>query len=432
MPAKRKLLVVEVAGLGWNLVAENGSPFKDLRFRKAEPVFPALTCCAQATFRTATPVGKNGMVGNGLFFRDLGRPLFWEQSANLVAGERIWSEFRRRRKRVGLLFWQQSMGEDADLILTPAPVHRHHGRMIPDCYSQPADLYPRLTARIGRAFDLMHYWGPWAGAKSSDWIVDATSAVMEEPDWAPDLLLTYLPHLDYDLQRYGPGSESAIQARDRVAGYLARLQCDAERLGYDFLFFGDYAIQDISKGAIFPNRCLREAGRLATRNVRGCAYPDLDGGAAFALVDHQIAHVLVRFREALDGVQEVLAKLPGVAAILDRAAQERAGIAHPRGGDFLLVAEPGAWFAYPWWTAPAEAPDYAAHVDIHRKPGYDPCELFRGRLPWRTSLDAARVRGSHGRNGPEDAIAWAASWPIDPEPGAFLDLAAAVRLRLQQ
>jgi predicted AlkP superfamily pyrophosphatase or phosphodiesterase len=431
MSPQRKLLVVDVAALGWNLVLKAGSLFTDLRFHKAEPVFPALTCCAQAAFRTATPVGKNGMIGNGLFSRELGRPHFWEQSANLVEGERIWSAFRRRDNRVGLFFWQQSMGDDADLVLTPSPIHKHHGGMIPDCYSRPADLYAWLTARVGRAFNLAHYWGPWAGAKSSDWIVDATEAIMEDPDWAPDLLLAYIPHLDYDLQRHGPDGEAAAKALLRVAYYLERLARQAGQCGYDFLFFGDYAIQPVTRGAIFPNRRLREAGLFYVRSLEKRTYPDLAESPAFALADHQVAHVFVRSPHALGRVREALSKIPSVSAILDRAEQERIGVAHSRGGDFLLVAEEGAWFAYPWWESASEAPDYAAHVDIHRKPGYDPCELFRGFLPWLTSLDAARIKGTHGRNGPEDAIAWTASWPLDPEPSTFLDLAGAVRRRLQ-
>jgi predicted AlkP superfamily pyrophosphatase or phosphodiesterase len=261
--------------------------------------------------------------------------------------------------------------------------------------------------------------------------VDATEAIMEDPDWAPDLLLAYIPHLDYDLQRHGPDGEAAAKALLRVAYYLERLARQAGQCGYDFLFFGDYAIQPVTRGAIFPNRRLREAGLFYVRSLEKRTYPDLAESPAFALADHQVAHVFVRSPHALGRVREALSKIPSVSAILDRAEQERIGVAHSRGGDFLLVAEEGAWFAYPWWESASEAPDYAAHVDIHRKPGYDPCELFRGFLPWLTSLDAARIKGTHGRNGPEDAIAWTASWPLDPEPSTFLDLAGAVRRRLQ-
>jgi predicted AlkP superfamily pyrophosphatase or phosphodiesterase len=273
----------------------------------------------------------------------------------------------------------------------------------------------------------MHYWGPLASRKSSDWIAAATKAVMSLPDLAPDIVLSYLPHLDYNLQRRGPDSPEAARDLDVLYGLLDDLRRAAEANGYDTLFFGDYAIEPAAGGAVFPNRALREAGLFRVRVVKGMAYPDFFDGDAFAMADHAVAHVFTRDERALRRAKEVLAGLPGVEEIMDRSRQEQAGVNHARSGELLLVAKKGFWFAYPWWTERAEAPDFASHVDIHNKPGYDPCELFFGWPPLSVSLDTAKVRGTHGRVGPDAAVAWATSCRFDHEPASLPDLARAAR-----
>ncbi|MBP7828597.1 MAG: alkaline phosphatase family protein [Kiritimatiellae bacterium] len=430
MRAQKKLLVVDVAALGWDLVSRAGPAAAGFGFRRLQPVFPALTCTAQASFRTATRPCDHGMIGNGLFFRELRRVMFWEQSAGLVAGARLWRRFRRAGRRVGMMFWQQSLGEDLDLVLSPRPVHKHHGGMIQDCYSQPADLYDRLIRAIGAPFNLIHYWGPLASAKSSEWIVEALAHVMNSPDLAPDLLLGYLPHLDYDLQRHGPDSPAAARALEQTLRHLARLRDECERAGYEFVFFGDYAIEPVTGPPVFPNRALREAGLLAVRPVRGRLYPDFFSSGAFALADHQVAHVFTDGGSGEARLEKVLRDMEGVAEVMDRGRQAELGLGPARTGEYVLLADKGRWFAYPWWDSPRQAPDYAGHVDIHNKPGYDPCELFFGWPPGRVSSNPARIRGTHGR--PGVAAAWAASFPIDPGPADLLDLARAVAWRLDQ
>jgi len=427
---RRKLLVVQVAGLGADLVSRRPPADATLSFRAATPVFPAVTCTAQASFRTAAPPRDHGMIANGLFFGDLKKVLFWEQSASLVAGPRMWNAFRAAGGRVGMLFWQQSLGESADLLLSPRPIHKHHGGMIQDCYSQPADLYDRLCQRIGRPFNLMHYWGPLASAKVNHWIADATIEVMRAPDLAPDLLLTYLPGLDYEPQRRGPAHPKVFQSLENTYAALSNLWKNADAAGYDCLVFGDYNIEPVTGAPVFPNRALRDAGLLAVRRVRGMAYPDFFASRAFAMADHQVAHVYAMDAEAEARARDVLAGLDGIGEVLDRRAQHGAGLDASRSGSLVLAAKPGRWIAYPWWTDPKEAPDYASHVDIHNKPGYDPCELFFGWPPMTVSTDPARVRGTHGRRGPGTDIAWAASFKIDPAPASFVDLARAVKERL--
>ncbi len=421
MPAKNKLLVVDVAALGWNLVSHLPE------FRPVQSIFPAVTCPVQAAFRTGTTPSQNGLVANGLFFSELRKVMFWEQAASLVEGPRIWDDFRARGKKVGMMFWQQSMGEAADLVVTPAPIHKHSGGMIQACYTQPASLEARLTEKIGRPFNLMNYWGPLANHKSSDWIVDATCAVMEMPDVAPDLLMTYIPHLDYDLQRYGPVSREADKALDILLGHLTRLEATAAECGYDWLVFGDYAIEQVHDGAVFPNRRLREAGLFGTRAIEGMAYTDFFTSRAFAVCDHGFAHVYCRDEASKLAAAEALRTLPGVAEVWDKNDQEKHGIAHRRSGDLVITAAESAWFAYPWFTERDEAPDYASHVDIHNKPGYDPCELYFGWPPGSVSFDTRKIHGTHGSNRAGLEVAWATSLKMPRLPVTQLDLAGAVR-----
>jgi predicted AlkP superfamily pyrophosphatase or phosphodiesterase len=412
----KKLLVIDVAALGWNLVKDHPD------FQPATTFFPAVTSVFQAGFRTAADAGQHGLVANGLFFKDLRKVLFWEQSAALVEGARIWDRFRSKGGTVGMMFWQQSMGENVDLVVTPAPIHKHSGGMIQACYTQPASLEQRLTEAVGRPFNLMNYWGPLANHKSSDWIVDATCAVLGMPDIAPDLLLTYIPHLDYDLQRFGPHSPAAHKALDLLLGYLTRLKAACAENGYDWLIVGDYAIEPVQRGAIFPNRALRDAGLFQVRDIRKMNYTDFFTSAAFAVVDHQIAHVYCRDAAATEQAAKVLSTLPGVAEVLTQEDQKNRGLLHPRSGQLLIVAEPGAWFAYPWFEK-SQAPDYASHVDIHNKPGYDPCELFFGWPPLSVSFDTRKIHGSHGSTEPGYEIAWSTSLPLAAQPKSALDLA---------
>ena len=407
----KRLLVVDVAALGWDLVSRFPPPENSFVFQKAEPVFPALTCTAQASTRTASPPSEHGMLANGLYFNDLRQFKLWEQSAGLVAGGRVWDAVRKQGKRVGMLFWQQSLGENVDLLLSPKPIHKHHGGMIQDCYCQPADLYARLTKRIGRPFNLMHYWGPLASRKGSDWIVSATVEIMTSAELAPDILLTYIPHLDYDLQRFGPHSDKAKAALAVVYGHLKSLKQAAETSDFDFLFFGDYAMEPVSLDPVFPNLHLRKQNLFSIRTVNGMAYPDFFSSKAFALVDHQVAFIHIFAPASLSLVITACEKMPGVGQVIRKADFKRAGIDHPRTGDLVLVAEPGSWFAYPWWTSPREAPDYSTHVDIHNKPGYDPCELFFGWPPPGISTNPKRIRGTHGRTGQGMEVAWTSSIP---------------------
>ncbi len=421
----KKLLVIQTAGFGYDFATHHGvREIGGLAVRALQPVFPALTCTAQATLRTGLPPSGHGMVANGFFDPTLRKPWFWEQSSGLVRGQRIWAHFRNRGGTVALAFLQQSLGENVDQLVSPAPIHTHGGGMIMGCYSQPFDFYARLTHGAGRPFRLHRYWGPLASTKSSDWIADAVARLLAAPE-APDLCIAYLPGLDYDLQRFGPDHPKAAKALETVRHELEKLISSASANGYEAVAFGDYAITGVTRGAIFPNLALRDAGLFSVRDVRGMRYPDFYQSRAFALVDHQIAMVSCFDPAALPRVAETLRSLEGVAQVLGRTQQVALGVDHPHAGDLLLVAQPGAWFAYPWWRNDREAPDYASHVDIHNKPGYDPCELFFGRTPFSVSLDTSKVKGTHGLAGAGCETALVSTLPLKAE--SLLDLAQELR-----
>ena len=415
MAPVKKLLLLNVVGLTPALLrhAPNLSALAKAGFSApVRPVLPAVTCSAQSTMLTGLPPSGHGIVGNGWWFPDLGEALFWRQSSRLVGGEKLWETARARRPGTTCanLFWWYAMGATTDWTVTPRPAYPADGRKLPDVYTRPADLRDRLVAALGE-FPLFRFWGPMADLVASEWIAAAAALVLKDPD--PDIALVYLPHLDYPLQRVGPGHPSIpaeVAAVDRLAGRLIDL---AREQGRAVLVVSEYGIAPVS-GAVHPNRALREAGLLEVHaNATG---EHLDGLAsrAFAVADHQVAHVYTKDPRA----REVLAALPGVAAVLEGRERAAAGLDHLRAGDLVLLSKPDRWFTYYYWLDDARAPDYARTVDIHRKPGYDPVELFldpgksmvKARIAGKVAarklgfrnlldvipLDASLVKGSHG------------------------------------
>lgn len=384
-------------------------------------VFPAVTCPVQSSILTGLPPSGHGIVGNGWYFRDLGEVYLWRQHNALVAGEKVWEAARRAVPgyTAANLCWWYAMGMSTDITLTPRPVYHADGRKSPDCYTYPTSLRGRLTAELGR-FPLFQYWGPGAGIESSEWIAAAARIVLSEED--PDLTLVYLPHLDYDLQRFGPDSPQARAAAreiDRVAGSLAEFALERGKV---VLVLSEYGITAASR-PVDINRLLRREGLLHVYEQDGMEYLDPWTSRAFAVADHQVAHVYVRDRRMTGEVKSLLEGVHGIDAVLDAEGKRAYGVDHPRSGELVAVAERDAWFTYYYWIEDERPPDFARTVEIHRKPGYDPAELFmdpkdplvklraglalaKKALGFRyvmnvVPLDPSPVRGSHGRL-PED------------------------------
>jgi predicted AlkP superfamily pyrophosphatase or phosphodiesterase len=382
-------------------------------------ITPAVTCSVQATFMTGLLPRDHGIVGNGWLFRELMEIWFWRQSNRLVAGEKIWEAGKARDPSFTCanLFWWYNMAGSFGIGATPRPIYKADGRKLPDCYTKPATLRDELTRRLG-PFPLFQFWGPGTSIASSRWIAEAAKHVIAAH--RPTLTLVYLPHLDYDLQRHGPDEAHPAVARslrelDEVAGDLIAA---AERDGINILVLSEYAITAVDK-PVHPNRALRQAGLLAVREEDGVEMLDPVASGAFAVCDHQVAHVYVAEPGLKEPVAAVLRALDGVEDVLDDAGKRARGLDHPRSGELVALARPNAWFSYYYWLDEARAPDFARTVEIHRKPGYDPVELFldpairfpklalgarlaKRRLGLRTlmdviPLDSSLVKGSHGR-----------------------------------
>ncbi|OKJ45137.1 nucleotide pyrophosphatase/phosphodiesterase family protein [Streptomyces sp. CB01580] len=380
-------------------------------------VLPAVTCAAQSTFLTGTSPAEHGIVANGWYFRELGDILLWRQHNGLVAGDKLWDAARRAHPgyTVANICWWYAMGADTDITVTPRPVYYADGRKEPDCYTRPPSLHDELTDRFG-TFPLFHFWGPGADLVSSRWIIDVTRYVLDTH--RPDLALCYLPHLDYDLQRHGPDDPRAHLAAAELDRAMAPLLDDARREGRTVVVLSEYGITRVDR-PVDINRALRRAGLLEVHAQDGMEYLDPMASRAFAVADHQIAHVYVRRPEDLTATREALQDLPGVERLLDDEGKKANGLDHPRSGELVAVADPDAWFTYYYWLDDARAPDFAQLVEIHRKPGYDPVELFldpqdpyvriraatavaRKKVGMRyrmavVPLDPSPIRGSHGR-----------------------------------
>jgi predicted AlkP superfamily pyrophosphatase or phosphodiesterase len=416
----RRTLVLNVVGLTPELVGPHTPALAALAksgaMRPLETILPAVTCSVQSTFTTGLPVSEHGCVGNGWYYRDLAEIAFWRQSNHLVTGEKIWDDARRRDAAFtcAKLFWWFNMYSTADYAVTPRPMYPADGRKLPDIHTHPAELRDTLQSQLGQ-FPLFDFWGPRAGIPSSRWITACAVDVWRTK--RPTLALVYLPHLDYDLQRQGPygaGVPAALREIDALCGDLIEI---ARKDDARIVVLSEYGITPVD-GAIHINRILRDAGLLAIRHEQGREYLDAGASKAFAVVDHQVAHVYVRDLPVGD-VKTLLERIPGIERVLDAEGKVTAGLDHPRSGELVAVTAADKWFSYYFWTADDRAPDYARTVDIHRKPGYDPVELFldpalvapKATVAWKLArrmlgfrtlldvipLDTSLVKGSHGR-----------------------------------
>lgn len=376
-----KKLTVMAAGLGYGLLERNGmTEIAGLKFTPKASVFPAVTCVAQASLRTGLSPAEHGMISNGYWSEELQKPIFWEQSCKLVKGERVWS------KKSGVFFFQQSLGEDVELIVSPAPIHKHGGGMIMSCYTKPTGMVDVLTKLCGK-FPLWRYWGPLASPKVGRKCISYFEEMTNVRD--VDEAYLYLPTLDYAAQKYGPDSSAAKSALKEFRRQLERIADIAMHRGCELKVMGDYEITEVTAEPVKPNVILRREGFFKTRTVGGMSYPDFYQSTAFAMCDHEVCVIVGSEREK---AVEILLKSGDYDAARPGGApyQVDGGRGRTPCAPLVLVAKKGSWCGYEWWTNKREAPDFASHVDIHNKPGYDPKELF--------FFNKGVVKGTHGRN----------------------------------
>jgi predicted AlkP superfamily pyrophosphatase or phosphodiesterase len=414
----KKTVVIDVVALSSSVIGEH-TPFlsdyiKRKHLSRIEPVFPALTTSAQSTYVTGKWPSKTGIVGNGWYDRTDCEVKFWKQSNKLVSGEKIWDTARKEDPNFtcSTMFWWYNMYSSADYSVTPRPNYLADGRKMPDCYSHPASLRDVLQEKLGE-FPLFQFWGPGANIKSTQWIADAS--MITDDLYDPTLTLIYLPHLDYCLQKFGPDFSKIHKELNEIDEVLKKLITFYENKGAEIIILSEYGISPVNN-PIHLNRIFREHGLLAIREERGLELLDAGASKAFVVADHQIAHVYINDPSVKDQVMQILKAVEGVERILDQKEQKDFHIDHERSGDLVLMADQDSWFTYYFWLDDAKAPDYARCVDIHKKPGYDPVEMFmssklragykllRKKAGFRyvmdvIPLDATLIKGSHGRVG---------------------------------
>ncbi len=416
----QQTVVLNVVGLTPSLLGEY-TPFLSSWAKKGqvvpiEPVLPAVTCSVQATYLTGVMPNRHGIVGNGWYFRDECEVKFWRQSNKLIQAPKIWDTARSLDSEFTCanLFWWYNMYSDADWTVTPRPIYCADGRKIPDIYTQPASMRSQIQPQLGQ-FPLFNFWGPNTSIDSSRWI--AESAMWVEQQYSPTLTLVYLPHLDYCLQKFGPDLakiQTDLREIDRVCQDLVNFYEDRDT---EVIILSEYGITAVER-PIHLNRILRQNGLITVREELGGELLDAGASIAFAVADHQVAHVYVNDPDYINEVRSILEETEGIATVLDETTKQDYHLDHPRSGELIAIAEPHAWFTYYYWLDDSRCPDFARTVDIHRKPGYDPVELFldpqlklpkakvgltllKKQLGFRylmdvIPLDANLVKGSHG------------------------------------
>jgi predicted AlkP superfamily pyrophosphatase or phosphodiesterase len=363
---------------------------------KLEPTFPAVTSTVQASILSGKYPREHGIIANGLYDRSAYSVSFWEQPSSLVRAQRLWDTIKQKNsKKTAVLFWQNTMYANSDIVVTPRPIHLDD-KMVMWCYSKPVGYYEKLKEKFGE-FNLASYWGPLASSKSSEWIANAAEYTLQSE--RPNFLIVYIPHVDYSAQRFGKGATQVrddLKKADEIVGRLMQKTTD---LGIQeetqFTIISEYAFNDVN-GAVPLNLVLRDAGLLSIRTIQEREYLDFEYSKAFAMVDHQVAHIYIKkgYEKETTAALETTA---GVDRILDGKGKQELAVDHERSGELIAISARDRWFSYYWWYDESRAPDFAHKVDIHRKPGYDPVELFIDQKTNSIPLDTSLVKGSHGR-----------------------------------
>ena len=379
-----------------------------------KPAFPAVTCTAQSTYLTGLPPAEHGIVGNGWYDRTEALVKFWKQSNKWVEGPRLWEE---AQVSCAKMFWWYNMYSTADFSATPRPLYPADGRKVFDIHTQPMGMREELKEDLGD-FPFPAFWGPRAGIESSEWIAQSARWIEEREQ--PELNLVYLPHLDYGLQKLGPNHPDMAPEFDKIDALVTETIAFFEKRDVEVTVISEYGISPVDS-AVHPNRIFREKGWIQVKDELGRETLDCGSCRVFAVADHQVAHVYLSDSADKIEVRSLLEDTPGVAEVRDGSnVWGTEGSAAERGGDLVAIAEPNAWFTYYYWLDDAKAPDFARSIDIHRKPGYDPAELFidpkikfptakvasflaKKKLGFRAlieviPLDATLVKGSHGRD----------------------------------
>lgn len=381
------------------------------------PIFPALTCSAQTSYLTGKGVADHGIVGNGWFDYRYAETRLWKQSQRLIDAPLLWEILKKEGLpcHTAKLFWWFAMHGSTEWAITPRPLYRSDGGKVFDIHTTPMALREVIKKELGD-FPFPAFWGPFSGIASSQWIANA--AMWIEKNHTPHLNLVYIPHLDYCHQQYGPHSPLCHAHLEELNTLLSVLIDFFTKKKVSLVFLSEYGIQPVHQD-IPINRELRKAGLLSLKNELGTETLDYGESQAFGLVDHQIAHIYVKNPSQKKAISSLLSSIHGIESVVESSQLWGESLASQRAGDLIAIAQSDAWFSYYHWLDDQKAPDFARCVDIHRKTGYDPAELFidpsipfpklriaafllKKKLGMRsllelTPLNGKQVKGSHGR-----------------------------------
>jgi predicted AlkP superfamily pyrophosphatase or phosphodiesterase len=422
--------VINVVGLTPRLISQERTPqiyawMKRKQGCVIQPQVPAVTCTMQACFLTGRRPAEHGIVANGWYNREYSEVHMWKQSNHLIRSEPIYRRLQREHPgfTVAKTFWWYNMYTGADFSVTPRPMYPADGRKVFDIYTNPPEMREEIKADLGD-FPFPAFWGPIAGYDSSRWIADSAKWI-EERHW-PNLQLIYLPHLDYNLQRLGPDDPAIWKDVKEIDDLVGELIEFFKTRDVRTILLSEYGITAVDR-PVHLNRLFREKGWIAIRDELGLELLDCGASKVFAMADHQVAHIYVNDQSIVPELLTLLESTPGVQSVVDGVWKSAMGLDHSRSGDYVVIADNHSWFTYYYWLDDKLAPDFARCVDIHRKPGYDPVELFldpeirnpkltlasklaKKKLGLRVlmdviPLDATMVKGSHGRI-PDDKQDW--------------------------
>ena len=381
-----------------------------------------MTCTAQASLLTGKPPEGHGVVGNGWLFRETGEVRFWQQSNALIQAEPLYVTARRlaaergRTFRAAKLFWWFNQGAAVDFSVTPKPYYGADGNKAFGIAGTPDGLTDRLEKSLG-PFPFRTFWGPGAGLPCTDWIARCAADLLATE--RPDLTLVYLPHLDYDPQRFGPSGSRHAPARRRARRRVrpaARRRREGRRAG-----LGRQRVRPLRRLAapVLLNRVLRRAGLLHVRPGPFGEVFDPFTSRAFAVCDHQLAHVYVAD----------LARPPAGPRTARGRARRRAGLSKASSAARSASTTRGRASSSPWpsptpgsptrsgsttatppitpgrsTSTASRATTRASSSSTRSSPGPKGRAMFRllqKKLGFRTlfdviPLDPSLVRGSHG------------------------------------
>ncbi|HVJ84097.1 MAG TPA: alkaline phosphatase family protein [Caulifigura sp.] len=353
--------------------------------------FPAVTAPVQATLTTGVGPERHGVVANSLYLRDKGEVETWPAWGEMVQAPPIWETLKQRDATITSALWFPALAKraNADLVcmLTTDNADLDRSRT---CDTRPPELSAALQDSLG----------PFPGAqprgarlKQAAWIVDSfvQSAYVARPRFS----YVALSHLEMAALKFGPDSTevlTAVAELDMAIGALVDGFAAAGIKDVTWLVASEYCIGPVTSVGS-PNRTLREAGLLTPVASDGVEHLALRDAKAFALVDHQLAHVYVRDHADIASVAAALRGDPAVDQVLVGEARAAVGLNHERSGEIVLLARPESWFAYDWWLDDADAPRV---VPAHQKLGWDPVELLRNEQDSGRWPDATLIKGAHG------------------------------------